>query len=73
MRKIDVNCMIGNWVKQDVEPLLEHQVQDELHYYDIDKAIAYHGVARSSNPMYGNERLLDYCRNNQSIIPCAYL
>ncbi|OUS72153.1 hypothetical protein B1748_25180 [Paenibacillus sp. MY03] len=70
MRKIDVNCMIGNWVKQDVEPLLENQVQDELHYYDIDRVIAYHGTARSSNPMYGNERLLDYCRSNQSMIPC---
>lgn len=70
MHKIDVNCMIGNWVKQDLESLQESHVEEELDYYKIDKAIAYHAMARSSNPIYGNECLVRFARESKRIIPC---
>ncbi|MBP1992263.1 amidohydrolase family protein [Paenibacillus eucommiae] len=75
MKKIDINHMIGDWVGADLDSLNELQVQQELDYYRIDKIVAYHAMARSYNPISGNERLLKLARSDgfENIIPCLIL
>ncbi|MEF3310030.1 amidohydrolase family protein [Paenibacillus sp. GYB004] len=73
MRKIDVNCMIGNSVSQEYAINTEQQFLEALDYFRIDQAIAYHATARRMNPIIGNERLLALARTSDQIIPCFIL
>lgn len=73
MKKFDINCMIGNNVKQTFEISSEQQFLEALDYYHIDKAIAFHAAARYLNPIQGNERLLKLAQARDRIIPCLVL
>lgn len=73
MRKIDVNCMIGTHVAQELEISNEQKFMEALDYYHIDRAIAIHTMARYYNPIQGNDKLLKLTKSNDRLIPCFVL
>lgn len=73
MRKIDINCMIGNSVSQQYAINTEQQFIEALDYFHIDKAIACHAMARRMNPIMGNERLLNLAKTCSQLVPCFIL
>jgi predicted TIM-barrel fold metal-dependent hydrolase len=73
MRRIDVHCMIGSSTNEQLEIRNERELIDQLADYNIDQAIVFHFVARDSNPIAGNEKLLEWTRNEDKLIPCFIL
>ncbi|MBP1993859.1 amidohydrolase family protein [Paenibacillus eucommiae] len=70
MKIYDANCMIGTYVREHV-PI--HGVEEFVQLASeigIEKTLAYHADARSLNPVFGNVKLLDICRNHSFIEPC---
>ncbi|RAV12460.1 amidohydrolase family protein [Paenibacillus contaminans] len=73
MRKIDVNAMIGMYVKQDLAIRDEPSFLETMAFYQIEKAVVYHADARFYNPIQGNEKLLRLAKQHDSLIPCFIL
>ncbi len=73
MKRIDVHCVLGSSASEKMEITSEQELIDSLDYYSIDKAIVIHSMARDSDPISGNEKLLDWTRREVKLIPCFVL
>lgn len=73
MKKIDVNHMIGEMVRSSLDTVPIEQLATWMKEFSIDAIIASHTNARYSNPISGNECLLQSCRVHPQLIPCVVL
>jgi len=73
MRRIDVHCMIGASASEPLEIKSEQVLIDTLSEYSIDRAIVFHAMARDSDPILGNKKLLKWTRQESKLIPCFVL
>ncbi|MBP1990142.1 amidohydrolase family protein [Paenibacillus eucommiae] len=73
MRRIDVNGVMGPLVNQEVEIRSEQAFISSLDHFDIDQAIIIYSLARYSDPIAGNQRLLEWTRQESKLIPCFVL
>ncbi|MFC5407599.1 amidohydrolase family protein [Cohnella soli] len=73
MRKIDVNAMIGMYVKQDLAIQGAQSFLEAMAFHQIEKAVVYHADARFYNPIQGNEKLLRLAKQHDCLIPCFIL
>ena len=73
MKRIDVHCVLGSSASEKLEIASEQELIDSLDYYSIDKAIVIHSMARDSEPISGNKKLLDWTRREDKLIPCFVL
>lgn len=70
MKLYDANAMVGTWVRDRVHDLEAGEMVKLSAELGIEKTVAYHADARSLNPIPGNAKLMEACKDFPSIVPC---
>ncbi|MDP6124659.1 MAG: hypothetical protein QGH20_02760, partial [Candidatus Latescibacteria bacterium] len=67
----DINCELGRRTAPRLEQrLTTEEVSLALNYAGIERALAYHAMAKEYDPREGNDALVEIVRDNRIFEPC---
>lgn len=70
MKFFDANCMIGmRGIVKEGEPTTHEEILELMERCGIEKAIAYHAMAKEADLPTGNRKLLDEIKGDERFVP----